>query len=120
MARITDSDVRELVDVDEATDIDWAVEAAEDVVTTHLASVGHSDSILSRITLFMAAHFVALASERGGLIRESTGVASANYANIYGEGLRSTRWGQQALALDSTGTLANVTQTRPRAEFRVV
>lgn len=120
MARITDTDVRELVELDDATDIDWAVESAEDIVTTHLADVGHTDSILSRITLFIAAHFAALQSERGGLIRESTGVASANYANIYGEGFRSTRWGQQALALDSSGTLANVTQIRPRAQFQVI
>ena len=120
MARITDTDVRELVDTSDDVDIDWAVEAAEDMVDAHLISVGHTDNILSRITLFIAAHFVALAVERGGLVREGVGGANASYANIYGEGFRATRWGQQALALDSSGTLSNVTQIRPRAEFKVV
>jgi hypothetical protein len=120
MARITDAEVRELVEVDDDTDIDWAVQAAEEMVDEHLLSVGISPAIQSRIALFLGAHFVALAYERGSLIRESTGQASASYANIFSEGLRATRWGQQALALDSSGTLANASNTKARAEFRLV
>lgn len=120
MARVTDTDVKELVEVDEDTDIDWAVETAYDVVTKHLDGVVTPATLLTRIELFIAAHLVSLSVEKGAIVRESTGTASANYANIYGEGFRATRWGQQALALDYTGTLLKMTNTKLRAEFDVV
>jgi hypothetical protein len=118
VARTTDAEIKELVDTDK--DVGWAVEAATVLVDEHLVGIGISDSMLQRIELFIGAHLAELASAGAGIIRESTGVSSTTWANIYGEGFRATRWGQQALALDFTGTLVGLTSTKHKAELKLV
>lgn len=122
MARVSAATVKEVVrtSLTDAVLDSNHIDTANVFVTTHLASSGLSDEILEKIELYLAAHYVALTEEGGAITRSKLGDADESYANIYGQGLQGTRFGQQALALDTTGTLTRVAQTGLKAEFRVV
>lgn len=76
---------------------------------------------LHDIDLLLAAHFTVIVEEKGALIREEIEGAEDAWADVYDPGLRSTRFGQQAIMLDTTGRLNDVGQVgRLKAEFRVV
>jgi len=121
-ARVTGESVKEIVTTDLDVDLVTAhmVDTAHQFVEANLSSSGLSEGLLEKIELFLAAHYVVLVSERGGITRAKMGDADESYANVYGSGLASTRFGQAAINLDSTGTLAGMSSTAPKAEFRVV
>ncbi len=97
------------------------IDTANVFVNTHLVpAAGHSELILEKIELYLASHFVALTVDQGGLTRSKLGDADESFANVYEAGLKSTRFGQQALALDTSGILNRVAATTLKAEFRVV
>lgn len=93
---------------------------ANQFVDENLADVGLSANALKWIELYLAAHFVALTEEKGGIILNEVGEARERYSDIYDTGFRATRYGQQAIALDTTGTLAKYGSARLKADFRVV
>ena len=122
MARVTATTVREIITTsltDEVINTNHIV-TANIYVTEHLGTSGLSDAILGRIELYLAAHYVALTEEGGALTRDKLGDADTSFANIYDQGLKSTRFGQSALALDSTGILVGVSTTTLKAQFRVI
>lgn len=121
-ARVTAGAVKEVVPTEIADSVVLTnfIDTANLFVDTHLAAAGHSDAILAKIELYLAAHYTALTEEQGGLTRSKLGDADESFANIYDQGLKATRFGQQALALDTTGTLNSVAATQLKAEFRVV
>jgi hypothetical protein len=92
------------------------------MVTVYLASSGLSELVLTQIEIFLAAHYAVLVVEGGGLRRQTVGESTDVYAAIDDNlaGLMSTRFGQQAIAFDSTGTLQTAATGKPRAQFRVV
>lgn len=122
MARVTATKVKEVVNTNIADDVINRnhIATATTMVDEHLVGVGLSDALLEKIELYLAAHFVALTEEGGSLTRNKLGDADTSYANIYSQGLNSTRFGQQALSIDSSGTLSRVAQTQLKADFRVV
>jgi hypothetical protein len=121
-ARVTAGAVKEIVPTEIADSVVLTnfIDTANLFIDTHLASAGHSDAILAKIELYLAAHYVALTEEQGGLTRAKMGDADESFANIYGQGLKATRFGQQALAIDTTGILNSVATTKLKAELRVV
>lgn len=122
VARVNAEEVKEVVSTSLSNDtiLGSMIDTANVLVDTHLLGEGHSDDVLKKIELYLAAHFVALTEEGGGITRARLGEADESYANVYGTGLNSTRFGQTALSLDSSGVLASVAQATLKAEFRVV
>lgn len=120
-ARVTAGEVKEIIQTEISDDVILTnhIETANLFVDTHLTTK-HSAPVLKKIELYLAAHFVALTEERGGLTRSKVGEADESLANVYAEGFRATRYGQTALSLDTSGTLTRIAQTRLKAEFRVV
>lgn len=97
------------------------IETANAYIDVHLVpAAGHSDKMLEKIELYLSAHFVALTEEQGGITRSKLGDADESFANVYEAGFKSTRFGLQALALDTSGILNSVSATKLKAEFRVV
>lgn len=98
------------------------IELAYVLVDEHLADQGLSANVLCQIELFLAAHFFTLTEERGGLVRSAVGESSETYADIYKGGFKSTRFGQQAITLDTSGVLANLSSTaaNPKARLTLV
>lgn len=121
-ARVTADEVKEVVNTKIGADVILTsmIDTANVYIDTHLLSAGHSDQILEKIELYLAAHFVSLTEEQGGLTRAKLGDADESFANVYDQGLKSTRFGQQALVLDTSGILNSVARIALKAEFRVV
>lgn len=122
VARVTAEAVQEVINtsIDANVILTNMIDTANVLVDTYLEPAGLDETVLAKIELYLAAHFVALTEEGGGITRSKLGDADESYANIFEEGFRSTRFGQTALALDSSGTLAGVAQTKLSAQFRVV
>jgi hypothetical protein len=90
---------------------------AEDFAASSLSS-----DRLDMIELNLAAHFAIVSLERGGLTSQTVGTSEERYRLISDRayGLSSTRFGQQALALDSTGVLSALSSSPLKAQFRVI
>lgn len=121
-ARVSAEQVKEVIETNlaDATVLSSMIDTANLYVDTHLLSEGHSAQILTKIELYLAAHIVALTEERGSLKGSKLGDASEFLADVFSEGFRATRFGQLAVALDTSGVLARLGASSLKAEFRVV
>jgi hypothetical protein len=118
---VTDAQVKVIVDT--TVDTTPFIAVAEAIVTKHLLSKGIDSVLLDQIRLYLAAHFTALTVETGGYRRIKMGESDETYKTP-GEkatGFAFTRFGQQAMILDYTGTLARISSGMGlKAEFEVV
>ena len=121
MANVTSADVRKVIKIEgdfPELDIDFHIETADLVVIGRLSDVGYSVGALDRITLYLAAHFTSL------YIREpeehELGDSRERYTRELKTGLQSTRFGNNALALDWQGILISDTNTKYRASIDVI
>lgn len=122
-ARVTTSEVQAVYDgYSTLSDYDTFIAIANLVVDEDLGSSGLSASRLKEIERYLAAHFAALSKEKGGLRRKRVGEASEEYniPSFRELGYLSTRYGQQAVTLDTTGTLGANSKSANKAQFRVV
>lgn len=122
---ITAAALRQIVDVPinkVDADLQPFLTAAALIRSEDLGSSGLSTARLDLIELQLAAHFATLTIEFGGIQAWDNGQANEKYKQIAtsDKGYNSTRYGQQALALDSSGTLANASTSGLKAQFRVV
>ncbi len=119
--RVTSVEVKGLVDTDR--DVDQFIETANLIVDEGLLDVGHSEPRLKQIELYLSGHFLTITEEHGGLMSSSEGESKETFNpgdEGKGGGYQMTRYGQQALALDTSGTLSADSRTTNKAEFRVV
>lgn len=121
MAVITAYEMAGMVEVPE--NFDWApvIADAEVIVDSLLTGKGVSAPITKLIVKNMTAHLAVLSVERGGFTAQKKGESEDKYVtpNSANQGLRSTRFGQMAIQLDPTGSLASMGNTRLPALFRV-
>lgn len=102
--RVTDAEVREIIEVDAGLTLTPFITIASLLVDTHLASEISSTDLLKEIERWLAAHFVSVRDPR--VVSESIDTVSRTFeSGRMGEGLAGTRYGQQALTLDSSGAL---------------
>jgi len=120
--RIVNTEVANLIGEDPCVNFSSAINIAHTLVDEELSGSGLSEKRLKLIELLLAAHFAVLGIERGGIVRETFGSASATYANPNNSltGFNSTRFGQQAVGLDTTGILDSLTDVKKRAYFAVI
>ena len=119
MALVTVADVKNLVNTN--LNVDQFIETADLIVTEQLGEKGLSPRRLRQIELYLAAHFAVLAEERGALVRSKIGASEQEYAGKFGDGLLLTRYGQQAVTFDDSGTLASIAKpSKLKAQFDVV
>jgi len=126
-ARVSTNELKEIITTDIGDSILTAnyIDTANAYIDANLSDVGHTDIILKKIELYLAAHLVAIsASGSGNIVSYSkVGDAAESYetsGDLLDEGLRSTQYGQTAIWLDTSGTLAALASTNRKAEFRVV
>jgi hypothetical protein len=105
----TDADVKKLIDTNRDTSPFIAV--ASTVITENLATSGLSDAAKSNIFLYLAAHFVCITEEIGGLQESRIGGLAGTSERYRTQdpkavGFATTRFGMTALSLDTSGTLA--------------
>lgn len=100
------------------SDIYEHIQVANRLVTDLLVGKGMSADRLRDVELYLAAHFISMKDQDAGqTVSKSAGETEATYGGNLSEALSHTRYGQQALILDTSGTLTSVGMTR--AQFRV-
>jgi hypothetical protein len=125
MARVTESQVRSVAGEPSSVDASSAISVANLIVDEELYDTTLSNDRLTMIELYLSAHFLVLTTREGPMAAQALGDATERYHNIYQAGLMSTRFGQQAVLLDSTGTLAAIAAkaadpSRKDAQFTVI
>ena len=118
MARVTSGEVRGLITT--SFDVDPMIATASLLIEESLAGQGMTDARLKTIELWLSAHFGAVVEERGALTRSNKGESEESYEIEVGAGLNMTRFGQQAISLDTSGVLAGFATTMKKAQFTVV
>ena len=104
MARVTEAEVRLIIEIDSTvSDLTPFITLASLLVSSKLESRGLSEGLLKEIERWLAAHFIAIRDPRSK--SESVGDISVTYGGTTGEGLKATLYGQQAIAIDPSGTL---------------
>ena len=104
MARVQTADVKKII-ATELVDLSVFIQTAT-VQVDEIAALGTlSAAVLKEIERWLAAHYAAMRVRQD--VKVTMGDASHTYAGKTGMGLQSTRYGQQAVLLDTSGTLAN-------------
>ena len=113
--RTNGADVKKIIDTTYTADEieDSFIPPANLLVTSAIGSnTTISSDLKTEIEKWLSAHFVAIADPR--LKREEIGDAKDEYQGTIGagsKGLMTTFYGQQAIALDPSGSLANLGKT---------
>lgn len=105
MARTTEAQIEGICEVSEGTDLAPFIEVANDLVTEICVPAGYSAVRLELIERWLAAHFYCVFDPRTQ--SESAGV-SESYEGSAAMHLNRTRYGQQAMLLDTAGGLAKL------------
>jgi len=103
--RVTDDEVKAIFPTN-LTDLTPFITLAALTVDERLVGKGMTDARLKEIERWLAAHFATISDENGGVIRTRYGETQDYYNNNLGKFLSFTRYGQQVLVLDTSGTLA--------------
>jgi len=115
--RVIPSEVKEIITT-ELTDLDAFIAAANTIVEDNLVGKGLSTARLKEIERWLAAHFTAMKEDSARVVeeevRESRNRYGENTRGVLGEGLKLTRYGQQAMVLDTTGALIALNSTPAR------
>lgn len=99
---ISDAEVKAVGDI-AAADLSPFIATASLVVDENLLDKALSDAVLRAVCIYLAAHF-ALVKE-GQVKAETIGPTATTYNMTTGLGLKTTVQGQQAIFLDTSGTL---------------
>lgn len=108
MPRTSPDEVKEIIETDMVdADIQSYIDSAGALIDSILVGV-LGDVLLKQIEKWLTAHLAA--STREQMVKKAgAGPASATfYGDAEGKGLESTPYGQQAIALDYTGTLKRI------------
>jgi hypothetical protein len=106
-SRVTPTEVKAIINTS-LTDsaIDAYITSANSMVT-NAVTCGLGAAVLKEIERWLTAHLIAITKQRQ-TTKEKLGEAAVEYAGTFGEGLKSTSWGQMALDLDACGGLAKL------------
>ena len=118
MARVTEAEVSAIIETDGTLSIDPFIDVATALVDHIVTQDDNSlltTALLKEIEKFLAAHFYAHRDQQ--YMQKKTGDASATFQVKIGLGLSSTQWGQTAMQLDVSGTLASLSVGKKRASM---
>ena len=114
MARVQTADVKVLIDT-ELNDLSVFIQSATLQVDRIAAKGLLSTNELKEIERWLSAHFASIRDKR--TVKDAVGDSSHTYEGKTGMGLNFTRYGQQALLLDTTGTLAESGKRRATISY---
>lgn len=115
--RVTDHEVQLILGAESGTDVQIYIDVASRMVDEVFSGSSLSTKRLADIELYLAAHLGALTEEGGGVTLQRTGQSSVQYAQLQGDKLKLTRFGQMALLLDTTGVLEASNKEKARLQF---
>lgn len=120
-----------LIDADDVRDVyrttrdDAAIQPFIDVAVAlsdaRLASQGLTEPVLKEVQRYLAAHLLFITDTGIHESLRTEDVSERFTGGVRGDyGFQSSRWGQMALTLDSSGTLAALGKNNLPAELRLV
>lgn len=117
--RTNAQDVKEILDTAlEEGDLHQFISTANLIVDDLLDDKGFSTDRLEKIELWLSAHLASMRDQEAGQrVEREHGDARSVYGGQFGQALKMTRYGQHAILLDTSGTLASIGTNR--AAFRV-
>lgn len=106
---VTDAEVRALIaTADPLKSLTPFIRPAHLIVDQHLSDKGLSADLMKEIELWLSAHFTGISEQIAS--SESAGKVSQSFQYKLDLNLQATMFGQQAIALDYTGTLASLSK----------
>ena len=108
--RVTEEEVKQIIPTTLNT-IPF-IKTANQIVQDRLTDKGLSAGALKMIELWLSAHFISIRDRSYRVQSKKIGEAQETYAAATGRGLQMTPYGQQALMLDTSGTLAGMGKRR--------
>ena len=106
---INDDEVRAIIDLDDSiTDLTSFIATANSLVTEKCLSSGYSAARLKLIELWLAAHFCAIRDLRSS--SEGGDGVNQSFQFKIGLNLANTMYGQQAMLLDTAGSLSSLSK----------
>lgn len=121
---VTPSDLKVLCPSEKSDEeLQVFIDMATLVITEDLAGATLSDDRKDMITNYLAAHYLVLTQENGGIRRSRLGEADESYVvpDVKAFGYNTTRYGQAAVSLDPSGKLAASQSNKGlKAQLRVV
>ena len=107
--RVTGAEVKAIITTVKTDDeVENFITPANLIVTDVLTGSGHSAALLKEIEKWLSAHFVAIDDKSARIVEEKAGDATNKYEGRTGMRLNFTRYGQQVLLLDTSGSLADL------------
>jgi len=107
--RTTSVLVAAIIEVDTDIDLEPFIFTASELVTEVCAIAGYTVERLELIERWLSAHFYAIRDPR--VTQEKAGSVGANFESKVDLNLALTRYGQQAMLLDTQGGLAALNQS---------
>ena len=104
MARTTDAEVEELVEVDDSISLTPFITVANELVTELCIDSGYTDTRLTLIETWLSAHFYQIRDQ--AVDTEKAGSVSVKYQYKIGLHFQQTKYGQMAMVIDTAGNLA--------------
>lgn len=101
------------------TVVDAYIASSTVFITEAFDGVTISDDLLKEIERWFTAHMIASTRERVSK-KEGAGGASIEYAIEVGMGMKGTQYGQTAIAIDTTGTLAILADEKKPIVFKAM
>ena len=108
--RTTDEAVRKLIELDEDFDTSPFIETANSVVTDVCSDSEYSDVKLELIERWLSAHFCSMQEPLAKT--ETVRGISVTYEGQTSLGLKFTRYGQQAMIIDTAGNLRALDESK--------
>ncbi len=112
MSAPTVDEVKAIIEIDTDIISDANITAMITVAGTYLGVVlldkGLTTDQLHDIQMYLSAHYIGIKDKR--ITSEKTGDANAKYEGKTGMMLKFTRYGQMAISLDTSGTLATASE----------
>jgi len=108
--RTTEAAVKLIISVDSVTipDISPFIETANNLVTQVCSDSSYSAATLELIERWLSAHFYAIRDPRYS--SETAGPVGVSYQQSVGLNLQNTSYGQQAMMIDTAGSLTKLSK----------
>lgn len=120
--RVTTIEVEQIMDLDSSVTTETIAKfigQANRLVTNRFTGdTTLSVATLADIECWLTAHMLALTPHARTASVERLGEARVDYTGKFGEGLKSTPYGQMVLSLDTTGKMATI--GKPRAYLKAI
>lgn len=117
---VTSTDLEALVPGLNETQSQIFIDSAHAIVDGKITNAGYAPRTVYLIELYLAAHFASQSIDSGGVIAVTVGQSEERYSDPSNMlGIAKTRFGQQALSLDTLGILTDLAASPVKAIFKV-